>query len=138
MGRVTEERRVEERKRKSEKKEDRGARSVRKVVKHCVFPMVCESGGSKSGLAKAAGAEPSGQMRHEKIARPFGAKHISKSKCTKHAMLGPFSEVRMSKNCTPFWHEAHLFGSQNVKCRVRTTFGSCDEADRQPARQTDR
>ena len=30
----------------------------RKVAKHCVFPMICGSGGSKSRLAKAAGAEP--------------------------------------------------------------------------------
>ena len=27
------------------------------------FPMICGSGGSKSRLAKAAGAEPSGQIR---------------------------------------------------------------------------
>ena len=39
----------------------------RKAAKHCVFPMVCGSGGSKSRLAKAAGAEPSGQMRDEKV-----------------------------------------------------------------------
>ena len=70
MGRVREKRRVEERrseKRKSQKKEDAGARKGRKVVKHCVFPMICGSGGSKSRLAKAAGAKPSGQMRDEKL-----------------------------------------------------------------------
>ena len=49
-----------------------------KVTKHCVFPMICGSGGSKSRLAKAAGAEPSGQMRDEKSARRCGAKHICK------------------------------------------------------------
>ena len=32
-----------------------------------VFPMICGSGRSKSRLAKAAGAEPSGQMRDEKL-----------------------------------------------------------------------
>ena len=31
------------------------------------FPMICSSGGSKSRLAKAAGAEPAGQMRDEKV-----------------------------------------------------------------------
>ena len=31
------------------------------------FPMICGSGGSKSRLAKAAGAEPAGQMRVEKL-----------------------------------------------------------------------
>ena len=70
MGRVREKRRVKERrseKRKSQKKEDAGARKGRKVAKHSVFPMICGSGGSKSRLAKAAGAEPSGQMRDEKL-----------------------------------------------------------------------
>ena len=40
---------------------------VGKVAKHCVFPMIWGSGGSKSRLAKAAGAEPAGQMRDEKL-----------------------------------------------------------------------
>ena len=61
-----EKRRAEERrseKRKSQKKEDAGARKGRKVAKHCVFPMICGSGGSTSRLAKAASAEPSGEKR---------------------------------------------------------------------------
>ena len=39
------------------------------VSKHCVFTMICgsRSGGSKSRLAKAAGAEPCGHMRDEKL-----------------------------------------------------------------------
>ena len=100
--------------------------------------MICGSRGSKSRLAKAAGAEPAGQMRDEnlhavvarstfpsqnaqstpfsdhfgkfrcrKSARRCGAKHISKSKCTKHTMYGPFLEVQMSfrvagaRDCAP-------------------------------------
>ena len=35
--------------------------------RNTVFPMVWGSGGSKSRLAKAAGAEPAGQMRDEKL-----------------------------------------------------------------------
>ena len=63
-----EERRSKKRKiQKNQKKEDPGARKGRKVAKHCVFPMVCGSGGSKSRLAKAAGAEPAGQMSDEKL-----------------------------------------------------------------------
>ena len=62
---IREERRSE--KRKSQKKEDADARKGRKVAKHCVFPMICGSGGSKSRLAKAAGAEPAGQMSNEKL-----------------------------------------------------------------------
>ena len=37
-------------------------------------------GGSKSGLAEVAGAEPSGWIRDQKIARGCGAKQISTSK----------------------------------------------------------
>jgi len=156
MGRVREKRRVEEtraeetraeetraeerrsEKRKSQQKEDAGARKGRKVAKHCVFPMICRSGGSKSRLAKAAGAEPAGQMRDEKLhavvarstfrsqnvqntpcsdhfwklrcrksARRCGAKHISKSKCTKHTMYGPLLDVQSlfrvagARDCAP-------------------------------------
>ena len=54
-------------KRQDQKKEDADARKGRKVAKHCVFPMICGSGGSKSRLAKAAGADPAGQMRDEKV-----------------------------------------------------------------------
>ena len=55
-------------KRKDQKKEDAGARKGRKVAKHYVFfQMVCGSGGLKSRLAKAAGAETSGEMRDEKL-----------------------------------------------------------------------
>ena len=70
MGRVREKRRVGERrseKRRSQKKEDADARKGRKVAKHNVFPMMRGSGGSKSRLAKAAGAEPAGQMRDGKL-----------------------------------------------------------------------
>ena len=58
-------RRVREEKSREEK--ESGARKGRKVAKHCVFPMICGSGGSKSRLAKAAGAEPCGQIRDEKL-----------------------------------------------------------------------
>ena len=51
----------------SQKREDAGARKGREVAKHCVFPVFCGSGGSKSRLAKAAGAEVAGQTRNEKL-----------------------------------------------------------------------
>ena len=44
----------------SQRREDAGARKGREVAKHCVFPVFCGSGGSKSRLAKAAGAEVAG------------------------------------------------------------------------------
>ena len=97
MGRVREKRRVEERraeerrseKRKSQKKEDAGARKGRKVTKHCDFPMICGSGGSKSRLAKAAGTEPSGHMRDEKlhaaVARStFPSQNVQNTTCSEH------------------------------------------------------
>ena len=40
----------------------------------------------------------------KKSGRCCGAKQISKSKCTKHTILGPLLEVAMSKKCTPLWH----------------------------------
>ena len=92
------------------------------------FPMICGSGGSKSRLAKAAGAEPAGQMRHEKVhavvarstfpsqngqntrgadhfwklrcrksARRCGTKYTSKWKCTKHTILGALGSWDVEK-----------------------------------------
>ena len=64
---TVEKQRWEESEEKDQKKEDADARKGRKVAKHCVFPMIWGFGGSKSRLAKAAGAEPAGQMRDEKL-----------------------------------------------------------------------
>ena len=119
--------------------------------------MICGSGGSKSRLAKAAGAEPAGHRSDEKLhavvarstfpsqnvqntrgsdhfwklrcrksARRCGAKHISKSKCTKHLSFGPLLEVEMSKKCTPLWREAHFEVKMYKIHHARTTFGSSD------------
>ena len=183
----SEKRREEERrseKRTSQKKEDAGARKGRKVTVHCVFPMFCVSGGSKSRLAKAShlvlwemehftplwrearfeevkmlkaslfgallevqtlkkctllwreahwevkrcrnisGSERFWKLRCAKSARRCGAKHISKSNCTKHTMLGALLEVEMSKTCTVLWCEAHFEVNMWKTRQVRTTFGS--------------
>ena len=121
------------------------------------FPMIWSSGRSKSRLAKAAGAEPAGQVGDEKLhavmarstfrsqnvqntpwsdhfwklrcrksARRCGAKHISKSKCTKHTILGPLLELEMSKKCTPLWREAHFEVKMYKAHHSRTTFESWD------------
>ena len=66
----SEKRRKEEKKsekRKSQKEEDAGARKGRKVAIHSAFPMRCGSRGSKSRLAKAASAQPFGEIRDEKL-----------------------------------------------------------------------
>ena len=56
-----------ERGRKSEERRCRCAKGYRDIAKHCVFPMLCRSGRSKSRLAKVAGAEPASQMRDTKL-----------------------------------------------------------------------
>ena len=84
--------------------------------------------GRKVGSLKAAGAEPAGQMRDEKL--HCGAKHISKSKCTKHTILGPLLEAQMSKKCTPSWREAHFQVKSAKNWGVRSTFGRSDAASR--------
>ena len=75
--------------------------------------MICGSGGSKSRLAKAAGAEPAGQMRHEKVhavvARSTfpsqngqntrGADHFWKLRCRKSARRCGAKHILTSK-CT--------------------------------------
>ena len=152
-----EEKRREKKRREEKKREDQRREEQEPGERRCrwgkrwqsrhalCFPMICGSGGSKSRLAKAAGAEPCGQMREEKIARVVarsicpsekakntsrsdlfwklrcrkiarrcGAKHIWKSKCTKHTRFGPLLEVEMSKKCTPLWREAH-FEVKSVK-----------------------
>ena len=99
------------------RKKDSGARKGRKVAKHCVFAMICVSRGSKSRLAKAAGAEPAGQMRDEKL----------------HAVVAQSTFRSQNVQSTPdqFWklrcEKVHAvvaqstFRSQNVKStRVRT------------------
>jgi hypothetical protein len=39
------------------------------------------------------------------MSKKCGAKHISKLKYTKHAVVGPRLEVEMSKKWTPLWRE---------------------------------
>ena len=85
--------------------------------------MIWGSGGSKSRLAKATGAEPAGQMRDEKLHAVVAR---STSKCTKHLSAGPLLEVAMSKKCTPLWREAHLEVNMLKTAGARTTFRSCD------------
>ena len=108
----------------SQKKEDAGARKGREVAKHCFFPLFCRSGRSKSRRAKAAGAEPPGQMKDEKLqpvaARStFGSEHVQDTS-------GPLLEVEMLKKCTPLWREAHVEVKMYKTLQVRGTFGSCD------------
>ena len=83
-------------KRKSQRKEDAGARKCRKVAIHGVFRRICDSGGSKSRLAKAGGAVQSHLARWE------------------------------MKNCTPLWREAHFEVKTCKTHQLRSTIGSWD------------
>ena len=118
--------------------------------------MIWGSGGSKSNLAKAAGAKPAGQMRDEKVhavvarstfpsqnvqstpgsdhfwklrcrksARRCGAKHISKSKYTKHASSGPLWKLSCRKS-------ARRCGAKHIsksKCAKHARFGPLLEVE---------
>ena len=66
------------------------------------------------------------KLRFRKSARRRGAKHISKSKCTRHTILGPLLEVAMSKKCTPLWREGHFEVNMVKTSGVRTAFGRSD------------
>ena len=148
--------------REEKKKEDHKRESLRrKKIQVREKVGKSQNGGSKSRLAKAAGPEPAGQMRDEKMhaavarstfatekakntsrsdhfwtlrcrksARRCGAKHISKSKCTKHLSFGALLEVAMSKKCTPLWHEAHFEVKMLKAQHSRTTFGRSDVVSR--------
>ena len=95
------------------------------------------------------------KLRSRKSARRCGAKHISKSKCTKHhsrstfgscdvekvpavvarstfrsqnvqsTILGALLEVAMSKKCPPLWREAH-FEVKMYKAPFSEDFWKCD------------
>ena len=88
------------------------------VVARSTFP--------SQNIQNTPGPDHFWQLRCRKSARRCGAKHISKSKCTKHTILGPLLEVEMSKKCTPLWREAHFEVNMYKTHHSRTTFGSWD------------
>ena len=91
--------------------------------------MICGSGGSKSGLAKAAGADPSGQTRDEKlhavVARSTfpsqnvqntpcsGSDHFWKLRCRKRARRCGAKHTSKSK-CTSTSASDHFW---KLRCR---------------------
>ena len=82
---------------------------VHAVVARSTFP--------SQNAQNTPGADHFWKLRCRKSVRCCGAKHISKSKCTKHTTSGPLLEVEMSQKCTPLWRETH---------QLRTTYGSWD------------
>ena len=112
--------RREEKKKKHQKRESlrRKKIQVREKVRksrNTVF-MICGSGGSKSRLAKAVGAEPPGQMRDEQVHAV-----VARSTC---------QNVRNTTGSDHFWKlrcrkSARRCGAKHISKR-RTTFGSSD------------
>ena len=60
------------------------------------------------------------------MARRCGTKHICKSKCTKHLIVGAIFEVPMLKNGTRLWREAHVQVKMHKTPHSRSHFGSSD------------
>ena len=86
----------------------------RNAVFSCVFPMFWDSGGLKSRLAKAAGAEPFGRMRNQKLKAAVVRKRMSKPQCQKHLKVGALLKVDVwAKVRTTVARSA--FGRRNVK-----------------------
>ena len=67
------------------------------ITRSKVIPMICGSRGSKSNLARAAGAEPSGQMRNEKL-HAVVARSTFQVKMYKPPQLRKTLKVEMSKS----------------------------------------
>ena len=91
---------------------------VHAVVARSTFP--------SQNVQNTSGSDHFWKFRCWKSARRCGAKHMSKSKCTKHQGFGPLLEVAMSKKCTPLWREAHFQVKSVKNWRSRTTFGGSD------------
>jgi len=91
-----------------------------------VHAVVARSTSPSQNVKNTRGADHFWHLRCRKSARRCGAKHISKSKYTKHHMFAPFLEVQMSKKCTPLWREAHFQVKMLKTLGVRTTFGTWD------------
>ena len=93
-------------------------KKVHAVVARSTFP--------SQNVQNTPGSDHFWKLRCRKSARRCGAKHISKSKCTKHTRFGPLLEVAMSKKCTPLWREAHFEVKMYKTHHARTTFGGSD------------
>ena len=73
---------------------------VHDVVARSTFP--------SQNVQNTSASERVWKLRRSKSVRRCGAKHMSKSKCTKHQVFAPLLEVEMSEKSTPLWREAHF------------------------------
>ena len=103
----------------SEERRDNFAKVSRKKIDtremtiRCVFSMICVSAGSKSRLAKAAGAEVAAQSRQEKL-------HAAVARSSFSVKMYKIARVRTTLGSCDVekWHAAvarSTFASQNAK-----------------------
>ena len=93
--------------------------------------MIWGSGGSKSRLAKAAGAEPAGQMRHEKVHAVVARSTFASQNVQNTSVSDHFWKFRCRKSARRCRCGAkHICKSKCSKVEMspqcRTTFGSSD------------
>ena len=87
--------------------------------------MICGSGGSKGRLAKAAGAEPAGQMRDEKLNDIVARSTFPSEKVQNTSVSDRFWKLRCRKS-------ARLCGAKQIsksKCTKHTMYGPLLEVE---------
>ena len=124
-------------------KAHRGQNTFRSWDVEKVYAVVARSTFRSQKCKELMGSEYFWKLTCRKYACHCGAKHISKSECTKHFSLGTLLEAQMSTKCTPLWREALLEVEMLKKCtplwreahfqvrllkapHVRTTFEGSD------------
>ena len=80
----------------------------------------------RENVQNTAALEPFWKLWSAKLARRCGAKHIFKSKCSKHHIHGAILEVPMFKNGTRLWREAHFQVKMCKTPHARATFWRSD------------
>ena len=109
-----------------EKRKIRGEKSRRERVRRKKIQMREKVGKSRFTVFFQWFVAPGSKSRLAKRRVRSQLKHSSKSKCTKHTIVGPLLAVAMSKKCTPLWREAHFEVKMYKTHQGRSTFGSWD------------
>ena len=104
----------------------RGAEPAGEMRDEKLHAVVARSPFRSQNVQNTPGPDHFWKLRCRKSARRCGAKHILKSKCTKHTIVGPLLEVAMSKKCTPLWRETHFQVKMLKTPHVCATFGGSD------------
>ena len=99
---------------------------VGKLRNAVFFPMICGSGGSKSRLAKAAGAEPAGQMRDEKLHAVVARSTCRSQNVQNTPAPDHFWKLRCRKSARRCGAKHISKSTCRKKHQRRTTFGSSD------------